>query len=379
MTGTRVLAYGSGAACAAGEGLDAVWAAWRTGESRLSPLASAVLASPVFAGLAPFRSGDPGAQPPGPTALALARAARREALGTADPGCRGGLELVLGTTVGLGGDPERDPEGAPYGELAETLAAEFGLRRSTTIVSGCTSSMEAIATAADRIRSGRIAGAVAGGVDAISGLVLRGFDCLGMLARRRPRPFDRERSGCALGEGAAFLVLLGEEEGRRRGMLPLAELVSGAAGISDHPSSLVEPEGAALAGTIGAALEAGGVRPAGIAFVQAFALGTAAGDPAEANALRTVLGPALGSIPVTGSKGLLGHTLGAAGAIDAALAIRALRERALPAMTGLVEPDPACALPRLLREEEPVNGDVALQIGVGLCGQSAALLWRLPP
>jgi 3-oxoacyl-(acyl-carrier-protein) synthase len=378
VTGTRVFAYGSGAACAAGEGLDAVWAAWRKGEPRLSPLASPVLASPVFAGLAPFRSGDPGARPPGPTVLALARKALREALATADPGCGGGLDLVLGTTVGLGGDPERDPEGAPYGDLAGTLAAEHGLGCATTVVSGCTSSMEAIATAADRIRAGQSAGAVAGGVDAVSALVLRGFECLGMLARRAPRPFDRERNGCALGEGAAFLVLLAEEEGRRRGMVPLAELVSGAAGISDHPSSLVEPEGAALAGTIEAALEAGGVRPEEIAFVQAFALGTAAGDPAEANALRTVLGPALGSIPVTGTKGLLGHTLGAAGAIDAALAIRALREGTVPAMTGLVEPDPTCALPRLLREEESVDGNVALQIGVGLCGQSAALLWRLP-
>ncbi|MGH7149802.1 MAG: beta-ketoacyl synthase N-terminal-like domain-containing protein [Planctomycetota bacterium] len=379
MTETRVFVYGTGAACAAGEDLDAVWAAWRKGETKLSPLASPSVASPVFAGLAPFRSGDPGAEPPGPATLALARGALREALGTADPGCRGDLDLVLGTTVGLGGDPEGDPEGAPFGELAETLAGEHGLRRATTVVSGCTSSMEALATAADRIRAGRIAGAVAGGVDAVSALVLRGFECLGMLARRVPRPFDRERNGCALGEGAAFLVLLAEEEGRRRGMLPLAELVSGAAGISDHPSSLVEPEGAALAGTIGAALEAGGVPPAGIAFVQAFALGTALGDPAEANALRAVLGPALGSIPISGTKGLLGHTLGAAGALDAALAIRALRERTLPAMTGLVEPDPACALPRLLREEESVSGNVALQVGVGLCGQSAALLWRLPP
>jgi 3-oxoacyl-[acyl-carrier-protein] synthase II len=311
--------------------------------------------------------------------MALARRAIREALGEADPECRAGLDLVLGTTVGLGGDTGRDPEGAPFGALAERLSGEWGFARASTVVSSCTASMEALGTAADRIRAGLSPGAVAGGADALSDLVLRGFDCLGMLARRTPRPFDRERCGCAIGDGAAFLLLMSEEEGRRRGLPAIAELVAGAAGISDHPFSLAEPEGNALAGAIAAALDAGGAASPDLAFVQAFGLGTEAGDVAEANALRAVLGSALDRVPVTGTKGLFGHTLGAAGALDAVLSIRALREGRIPALTGLVEPDPACALPRLLREEEPARGDLVLQVGVGLCGQSAALLWRLPP
>jgi 3-oxoacyl-[acyl-carrier-protein] synthase II len=238
------------------------------------------------------------------------------------------------------------------------------------------------------LREGRIDAAIAGGVEIpLSPLAFGAFDIIRALSaghNERPgeaaRPFDEGRDGFVMGEGAALLVLEEADAARRRGAVPYAELLGyGATSDAHH---MVQPRAdgreAARAATI--ALDDATTTPETIDYVNAHASSTPIGDVAEARAISMALGERAATVPVSGTKALYGHPLGASGAIEAAICALAIADGYAPASVNLVDIDPAVAelLPGLLREGRPGTYRRVLSTSFGFGGLNAALVFGAP-
>ncbi len=210
--------------------------------------------------------------------------------------------------------------------------------------SACSSGANAVIVAAGWLLSGEVDAVLAGGSDGLCRLTLSGFNALGVIDTDPCRPFDRRRKGTTLGDGAGFLVLETAPRARRRGAAPVAELAGWALGSEAHHITNPSPDGAVVASLIGRALARAGLSTSDVDYVNAHATGTPASDVAEAVALRRALGAEAARVPVSSSKGQIGHTLGAAGAIEAAITALVVQRKTLVPTAGLEEPDPACEL-----------------------------------
>jgi 3-oxoacyl-[acyl-carrier-protein] synthase II len=212
---------------------------------------------------------------------------------------------------------------------------------------------------------------LAGGYDALCELVFAGFDSLQTLAPEACRPFDRNRSGLMLGEGAAFLVLESEEHARRRG----ATIRGGIAGYGQTTDRLHltqhAQDGSPLIGAMRQALASAGMTPAQVGYINAHGTGTRFNDGAEATAFLEVFGGT--DIRVSSTKAALGHTLGAAGAIEALICLLALERGTLPPQINVTDPEPAIA-PLLVGAGEQRRIDAAMSVNLGFGGSNAALL-----
>lgn len=273
------------------------------------------------------------------------RVARREVrLGVALGGTTGGMFETENDLLSSPGEPI-DPLRArrllayPLDTTTERLAIRFGAVRSATLCSACSSSALAITTAAAWLTSGELDLVLAGGTDALCRLTFFGFDSLGALDPEPCRPFDRQRHGLTLGEGAAFLLLEREAAARARGA-EISGFLSGAATFAEaHHITHPEPSGKRAAWAIGRALESAGLAPSGLDYVNAHGTGTAQNDVMEARALELALGAETRRVFVSSVKGQLGHTLGAAAAIEAAVTLLALRAGVVPPTAGLDAPE----------------------------------------
>ncbi len=214
----------------------------------------------------------------------------------------------------------------------------------------CASSAIAIAEAAKAVQRGEIDLAIAGGSEAliVPGVVLT-WQAMQTLAAFQPgeaatsvRPFAADRSGFALGEGAAFIVLESAERAQRRGARVHAELAGW--GLSCDATHLTKPDAAGQARALRQALRQAGLQPRDIGYCNAHGTATRIGDAVEREALALVWGDALDDLRVSSTKALHGHLLGAAGALEAVITVLALRERRLPPNAHCMEADPACAL-----------------------------------
>jgi 3-oxoacyl-[acyl-carrier-protein] synthase II len=249
----------------------------------------------------------------------------------------------------------------------------------------CASGAVAIGEAMKAIRSGEIDAAIAGGAEVpLSPLAFGAFDIIRALSDRHnddptqaSRPFDAERDGFVMGEGIAFLVLEAADVARARGADPYAAVLGyGATSDANH---MVQPRAdgleAARAATI--ALDEAGVDPGTIDWVSAHASSTPLGDIAEARAIARALGERAATAPVSGTKALYGHPLGASGAIEAAICALAVRDGWVPASVNLVEPEPDVAelLPGLLRAGRAGRYDRILSTSFGFGGLNAALVF----
>ncbi len=248
----------------------------------------------------------------------------------------------------------------------------------------CASGAVALGEALGDLREGRVDAAIAGGCEIpLSPLAFGAFDIIRALSPGRnddpgqaARPFDRERDGFVMGEGAALLVLEEAAAAEARGATPYAELLGyGATSDAHH---MVQPRAdgreAARAATI--ALQDAGVDPSDIDYVNAHASSTPLGDIAEARAIALALGPRAATVPVSGTKALYGHPLGASGAIEAAICALAIRDGWAPASVNLVAPDPEIAtlLPGLLRAGLNSTYARTLSTSFGFGGLNAALV-----
>lgn len=248
----------------------------------------------------------------------------------------------------------------------------------------CASGAVALGEALGDLREGRVDAALAGGCEIpLSPLAFGAFDIIRALSAGRnddaghaARPFDRDRDGFVMGEAAALLVLEAADVARRRGAVPYAELRG--YGATSDAYHMVQPraDGREAARAASIALVDAGVQPDAIDYVNAHASSTPIGDVAEARAIATALGERGATVPVSGTKALYGHPLGASGAIEAAICALAIRDGWAPASVNLVEPDPdtAALLPGLLREGRPGVYRRVLSTSFGFGGLNAALV-----
>jgi 3-oxoacyl-[acyl-carrier-protein] synthase II len=247
--------------------------------------------------------------------------------------------------------------------------------------SACAASGTAIGEAARAIREGYLDIAIAGGAEApLTGAMFCGFEGARALARHDAagaamscRPFDMKRSGLVLGEGAAFLVLESESHARARGAACLARL-SGY-GIAADAHHIAMPGAAGQARAIRLALDDAGLEPAQLHYLNAHGTATRGGDPVEASAIRSVFGSTSASVPVSSTKALHGHLLGAASAIECIISVIAIRQRMLPATAGLDQPDPACLLNHIAGKSVQNHAvDTAMSLSCGFGGTNVALV-----
>jgi 3-oxoacyl-[acyl-carrier-protein] synthase II len=249
-----------------------------------------------------------------------------------------------------------------------------------TTSTACASGAAAIGLAAAWIREGRAARVLAGGADALSPFVFSGFDALRALSPTAARPFDAGRDGLTLGEGAGFLLLEDEETAVRRGAKVLARLTGYGSAADAFHMTRPRPDGGGLARAAGAALSDARRTAADVGFVSAHGTGTVFNDAMEEAALAHVLGPRAGSVPVQGLKGAIGHTLGAAGALEAVLCVLVLGAEDVPPTAGhrhLREGSPLCVVSGA--PHRPARRvDVALSTSAAFSGTDAALVLERP-
>jgi 3-oxoacyl-[acyl-carrier-protein] synthase II len=322
-------------------------------------------------------------------ALAAARQAVAAAgidTGKLDPARAG---VSLGTTLGGMVNATRYYErlartGHPYaGMLTDyplyspgaRIVGEYGFCGPNLAFStACSSSNIAIGHAADLVRYGRLDLALAGGVDTMAKITVAGFNALRNVTRDAIRPFDKNRSGLVLGEGAAVLCLESERAMRRRGASPLAEILG--YGMSTDAYHMTAPDatgrGPALAMT--RALARARLAPDAIGHINAHGTGTRHNDETETRAIKSVFGAAARQIPVSSTKSMHGHVLGATGAIEAAALIAALRGGFLPPTINYQTPDPRCDLDYVPNQAREHRFAAALSNNFGFGGNNCSLI-----
>jgi 3-oxoacyl-[acyl-carrier-protein] synthase II len=240
----------------------------------------------------------------------------------------------------------------------------------------CSSSAAAIATVTDLIETGVVDVGLAGGVDTLTRLCFMGFNALKLLDPQPCRPFARDRRGMSPGEGAAVLALESWQHAVARGA-PLRAYVAGCGLSSDalHPTTPpTDAEGAVRA--MREALARAHLTPADITYVNAHGTGTVQNDRAEAVALTDVFGP--GNVLVSSTKSLIGHTMGAAGALEAVATIGAFETGLLPPTANLWEPDPTIPFDCIPHTARSATLDCAMSNSFGFGGQNVSLIFLRP-
>jgi 3-oxoacyl-[acyl-carrier-protein] synthase II len=290
--------------------------------------------------------------------------------------------LVVGSTTGGMFETERllatlhgEPEGHrvlgsmlshPLTATVDRLDERLGpFARVRTLSSACSSGANALIVATAWLLAGEVD---AGGSDGLCRLTLTGFNAIAALDPEPCRPFDRRRRGTNLGEGAGFVVLERAETARARGASPVAELAGWALGSEGHHITHPAPDGAVVASLIERALDRAKMSPRDVDYVNAHGTGTLANDRMEAAALRKALGAEVRRVPVSSSKAQIGHTLGAAGAIEAVITALVVARRTIVPTAGLDEPEAALELlhvPHVGREVARVRAAVSNAFGFG--------------
>jgi len=257
----------------------------------------------------------------------------------------------------------------------DLLGAHLGFEGfSTTVMTACSSSTIAIGLASDAIRSGDCEVVVTGGSDALSRLTFTGFCSLRAVDPDACRPFDRNRRGMSLGEGAGILVLEDMERARSRGARIRAELLGYGAACDAHHVTAPDPSGDGASRTMRAALDDAGLSADAIDYISAHGTATQYNDEAETRAIHRVFGARARSIPVSSIKSMVGHCLGAAGAIEAVALVLTVEKGILPPTVGLRDPDPDCDLDHVPGAARPWPVRAALSNSFAFGGNNGAIV-----
>jgi len=303
------------------------------------------------------------------------------------------LPLVLGTTAGgmaLGEAYYRQATREPARHRRQATRAvcyqpqvqarmvfdALGCSGPITIISNaCASGANAIGHAWNLIRSGQAERVLTGGYDALGELVFSGFDSLQALSPTVCRPFDAQRDGLALGEGAAVITLETLAGARRRGAEILGELMGYGTAIDRHHLTQPQPQGTTTLAVMRQACASAGMTPDDMDYINAHGTGTPLNDSSEAFAISEWAGRRAATLPVSSTKASIGHLLGAAGAVEAVVCLMALREQWLPPQLIFETPDPACKFP-IVQQPRDARLHLALSNSFGFGGVNAALIFR---
>jgi len=334
-------------------------------------------------------------------AVAGAKMALEDAGLTVDDGNAEDVGVVMGTAIG-GGLPESEaahlillnkglrrvsplfvPSMIPNA-AAHHVACAFGiLGYSSTVIGACASGNQAIGEGARAIRDGSAQVVVAGGTEsAMCELALAGICAMRALSTRNDeperasRPFDAERDGFVPSDGCGVLVLESLDHATARGAEVYAEVLGYGVSSDAYHISAPHPEGRGAALAMRRAIADAGLKPEDIQYINAHATATVTGDPAEVIAIKSVFGSRAYEIPVNATKSMVGHLLGAAGAVEAIATIMTIREGILHPTINYEHPDPECDLDCVPNEARRAEVDVALSNSFGFGGQNACLVFR---
>jgi nodulation protein E len=262
---------------------------------------------------------------------------------------------------------------------ASQISVDLGVQGPAfTISTACASSAHALGQAFSLVQSGAVPMAIAGGSEAplfLGGL--KAWEAMRVVSADTCRPFSANRSGLMLGEGAAMLVLEPLDAALARGARPLAELAG--FGMSADAAHITQPSAAGEARAIRSALRSAGLSPEQVGYVNAHGTATEVNDRVETASLRCAFGEHADRLAISSTKSMHGHTLGAAGAIEAAATVMALERGVLPPTANYTQPDPACDLdviPNHAREEQV---EAALSSSFAFGGLNAVLAFRATP
>jgi 3-oxoacyl-[acyl-carrier-protein] synthase II len=398
----RIVVTGLGLVTPIGAGRERVWGGLLAGSSGFSSVESFdSRRHPVHVGaeIKGFETG-PYLRKLDPAKLGrasrLAVAAARMALEDAgiDPG---GLEperagAAMGTTSGEPLEVERfddlllgNETGRIGGELANIypchtiashVAQELGLAGPNAMIpTACAAGNYAVAWAHDALRAGRADLMLAGGADAFSRITYTGFSRLGAISPDVCRPFDRHRKGMIPGEGAGVLVLEPLDRALARGARIYAEVAGYGLSCDAHHMTAAHPEGDGPARAMERALADAGLRPEAVSYVSAHGTGTPTNDKLEALAVRRVFGPSP-RVPVSSVKSMIGHTMGAASAIEAAVCALAIHTGRIPPTMNFTEADPECDLDCVPNQARELPVEVAMNNAYAFGGNNASVIFR---
>jgi 3-oxoacyl-[acyl-carrier-protein] synthase II len=262
------------------------------------------------------------------------------------------------------------------------LAISFGFRGPNYApVSACATGSTAIGEAAELIKRGDADAALAGGAEAcMHPLILAGFCAMrGLVAEevdppRASRPFDATRAGFVMGEGACVLVLEELEGARKRGAPIYAEILSYGASNDAHHMAQPDPESIGVSEMMRQALRRADIDPQRVGYINAHGTSTPQGDAAETRAIKDVFGDHAYELAVSSTKSVMGHCLGAAGAIEAMMCVLAIHHGVLPPTINYEHPDPVCDLDYVPNTAREAHIDVALSNAMGLGGHNGCVL-----
>jgi 3-oxoacyl-[acyl-carrier-protein] synthase II len=256
------------------------------------------------------------------------------------------------------------------------LADAFGFSGPVFIIANaCAAGANALGHAWQLLRTGQAERVLTGGYDVLSQLVFSGFDSLQALSPTQCRPFDAHRDGLALGEGAAVFALETLVSAQRRQARILGEIAGYGASTDTHHLTQPHPQGAAALASMTAASRSAHLEPSQIDYVNAHGTGTPLNDGAEALAINRWAGGRAASLPVSSTKSSVGHLLGGAGAVEAAVCLMALRGQWLPPTSTLETPDPVALFP-IVRKPASAKLEYALSNSFGFGGANATLILR---
>ena len=396
-----VVVTGVGAVSSYGAGVDALWTGLRSGQTCIAGFERFDHARhrTHLAAEVPERARYAAAGPKPARRLTLvdrfALSAAEEALAAAGEGAltQGRAGVFFGTSTGglyesehyfakrIGAEPGR----AHIDTLAaqqcngpgDTLARRFGVTGPVvSISSACTSGALAIAAALDALHDGEIEVALAGGADSLCQITYAGFNSLKAMDPCPCRPFREDRAGLSLGEGGAVLVLERASRALARSSPPIATLLGAGSSCDAHHMTAPVPDGSGACRAMREALRSAGVPPGEVAFVNLHGTGTPLNDAAEWEALSKLFGARVLAVPVTATKGALGHLLGAAGAIEAVATVLCLSHGEVHPTPGGGPVDPATPARLVLDAPLPVPGArFALSVNLAFGGSNSALLF----
>ena len=267
---------------------------------------------------------------------------------------------------------------------AGLVAIDIGAKGpSFSVASACASGADAIGQGAMLVQTGAVDAALVGASEApITRIGIASFDRLGALSRRNdqpdltPAPFDKDRDGLVMGEGAAILVIESLEHARARGAEILAELVGYGSTADAYHVTAPSEDGAGGSAAIRAAMAGAGVQAEQVSYINAHGTGTELNDISETRALKSALGEHAYRIPVSSTKSMTGHMMGATGALEAIICVQAIRTGWIPPTIHLNTPDPECDLDYVPNQARQREVEVALSNAFGFGGHNAVLAFR---
>ena len=304
----------------------------------------------------------------------------------------GSLGLVLGTTLGEsfaieelieerqgGRTPASDPAGRHRACSPESLYLAAVRQHHITgpvllVPTACAASNYALGYAFEAVRSGRAGVMLAGGVEPFSRTLHIGFSRMKLVAPVCCQPFDRNRVGLLVSEGAGILVLEEYERARRRRAHVYAELLGFGTSCDAYHATAPEPTAVGAALALDRALRQARVTPGDVNYINAHGTGTPANDLAETRAIKRVFGPAAPRLPVSSIKSMLGHTMGAAGAIEAVACALVLQHQVVPPTINYQEPDPECDLDYVPNTARELPVRILASNSYGFMGHNASVV-----